>query len=497
MKSVLRPKSIFGKLFVNFLVVILITLIAIGALLSYLVEKYFYGMREFEIKQQAETVANLIHDSLGDNNPETIPGIVAPLAESFDMKIKVLNTDGKVVARAQPENGGDVGAEALNFEQQELEQVFRGNALTKKAFGPEAKRLLVAMPLPIPKMVEEDNEPEEIMGIITLDAPLKGIEDTIAHISKLILISGLGATLIAGFIAFSLSKKIAQPLRSINKSARELAAGNFRSRIKVDGDGEIAQITRAFNYAAAEIEKTVLEQKKLAVLRKNLLDNVSHDFRTPLSAIRGYTELMLDGLVPADDQCKYLHLILDNSKYLDHLLQDLMDLSSIESGDVKLKRESLKVHEVAQRSFDSILTRADSKNIAVEMKINQRLPNITADRDRMHQILVNLLENAVQYTPEDGSIWLRAYPSAEKNRIVFEVEDTGIGIPPVEHSRIWERFYKVDKSRGNAKRSPGLGLAITRQLVELHGGSASVDSRPGRGSTFRVSIPIEQSYTKY
>jgi signal transduction histidine kinase len=489
MKYFFQPRSIFGKLLTNFLIVILITLIAVGALLSYLVEKYFYGMREFEIKQQAETVANLIQDSLGDNTPEIIPDVVAPLAKSLDMKIKVLDINGEVVARALPEGGDNPTVEGLNFEEQELEQVFKGNALTKKAFGPGAKRLLVAMPLPIPKMVDEEENPEEIIGIITLDAPLKGIEDTIANLSKLILLSGLGATFIAGFIAFSLSRKIAQPLRAINKSARELAAGNFKSRIHVERDDEIGQITSAFNYAAAEIEKTVLEQKKLAVLRKNLLDNVSHDFRTPLSAIQGYTELMLDGLLPPEDRSKYLHLILDNSKHLDRLLQDLMELSSIESGDVKLKKEYLRAQEIAQRSYNSISTRADSKNISIKLQVSERLPAIIADRDRMHQILVNLLGNAVQYTPEGGTVWLRAYPAADKDRIVFEIEDTGVGIPPDEQGRIWERFYKVDKARGNAKKSPGLGLAITRQLVELHGGDVDVDSKPGRGSTFRVSIP--------
>ncbi len=495
MRRFIRPKSIFGKLLLSFMAVIFITLIAVGALLSYLVEKYFYGVRELEIKQQAEIAANLIQETLDKDKGEQIPDIVTPLAESFDMEIRVLNAEGQAVARTLPSKGEHRGVEALSFEKHELEQVFMGNALTKKAFGPGAKRLLVAMPIPVPKMLEENDELEEVKGIIILDAPLKGIEDTIAHLSKLIILSGLGATLIAGFIAFSLSRNIAQPLRSINRSARELASGNFKSRIPVTGNDEIAQITRAYNYAAAEIEKTVLEQKKLALMRKNLLDNVSHDFRTPLSAIRGYTELMLDGLLPPEDQYKYLHLILDNSMYLNRLLQDLLELSSIESGDIRLNREPLQVGELVSRSVNSAMARAARKNIRLRLRIEDGLPNLQADPHRMHQVLINLLDNAVQYTPKGGTIWLRAYSSKDGNSILFEVEDTGIGIPRDEQDKIWERFYKVDKSRGDAKKSPGLGLSIARQLVEIHGGSIKVTSQRGQGSIFSVSLPIDPDTT--
>jgi len=491
MKILSAPKSIFGKLIVSFLIVIIITLVSVGGMLSYLMEKYFYGMREWQVKQQAETMASLLYDSLDENNMEQLSEIITPLAQSLDMKIRVLDADGKVVASAFPRGWDNSRVEGFDFERQEIEQVYKGNALTKKAFGPGAKRLLLAMPLPFPEMAEDFESPQEIIGIITLDSPLKGIEDTVTHLSKLILYSGAAAILISGFIAFSLSQKIAGPLRAMNRSAREIAEGNFKSRIEVKPDDEIGQIANTFNYAAAEIEKTVAEQKKLAVLRKNLLDNVSHDFRTPLSAIRGYSELMLDGLLPPQDHNKYLGLILDNTKHLGRLLQDLMELSSIEGGHLVLRSEYLDVHNTAKRSLNNILTQAESKDLQVHLQVSEQTPQIYADQDRMNQILINLLENAVQYTPAGGRVWLKSYPSSEKDMVVFEVGDTGIGISKEEQDRIWERFYKVDKARGNAKRSSGLGLAITKQLVELQGGITEVESSLGQGSIFKVSMPTQ------
>ncbi|MFO8060124.1 MAG: HAMP domain-containing sensor histidine kinase [Bacillota bacterium] len=484
-------KSIFGRLLVSFLLVILIALISVGGMLSYLMERYFYGMREWQIKQQAESMASSIQDSLDGDDMQKVHEVIASLAHSVGMQISVFDSEGKLVTQSIPEDVGDYASEGFNFDEHEIESVFEGNTITKKAFGPGARSLLIAIPLPLVSPTEEVEDPAEITGMITLHAPLKGIEDTIAHLSRLILYSGAVAILIAGFIAYSLSRRIARPLHAINISAMNLARGITPPRIPVDSTDEIGQIAKTFNHAAIQIERTVEEQKKLAALRKNLLDNVSHDFRTPLSAIRGYSELMLDGLLPPEQHDRYLNLILDNTKYLDRLLHDLIDLSSLESSHAVLKYESLEAQGVARRSLDSIMTRAEEKSIDVALQVSEELPELYADPDRIQQVLINLLENALQYTEAGGRVWLRAYQADE--HIVFEVADTGIGIPEDEQEKIWERFYKVDRSRYDAKRSSGLGLAISRQIVELHGGYVEVESEPECGSTFRAFIPAQES----
>lgn len=326
------------------------------------------------------------------------------------------------------------------------------------------------------------------MGAVTLSVPLRGIEETLAQISRLMLYSGIIGVSIAAIVAFSLSKTFAHPLQKMSRAALDMAAGNFHCTVNEESDDEIGGLVKTFNYSVEQVEKNLEEQKRLEDLRRNLVANVSHELKAPLASVRGFSELMLDGLIDEKEKERYLQIILDNSVHLSKLVDDLLTLSHLESGQVVLEQKELNVDDLARWSFDSITPQGDQKGIKLLYNIEPGLPLIIGDRHRLHEVLVNLLENALAYTPPGGEVSLEVYQN--QGQVVFEVHDTGCGISGDELPLIFERFYKVDKSRRRSGKGSGLGLAITKQLVELHGGTIEVDSGLNKGSTFRVYLPL-------
>ncbi len=489
----LKPGNLFFKLLGAHLLVVVITLLAVSLVFSYLAEEYFFSTREWELASQAEKVAEVLEEELRLENHEQVEKMASALAVSMNLKIRVIDAmEGRrgeqIISVAPIEEEEET---QLGLEQREVEYVLQGNSYSKKVFGPEMQRLLVALPV----FQEEDGEgdsgnPADVIGVITVSAPLTGVQATVAHLSRLTTYSGLIAAAVAGVLALSLSKTISNPLRVMTRAARELVGGNFRSRINVTATGEMGELAATFNQAVDEMEKTVEEQKRLQELRQNLVANVSHEFRVPLTSIQGFAEAMLDGLVEEEEKEKCLRLILDNTFYVKRLVSDLLELSSIESGHIQLQWEKISTSRLMDRVIHSAQPKAKGKNISLEYE-QKHLPSyVEADEDRLFQVLINLLENALTYTPPGGQIKVEA--REVEDNIVFMVRDSGAGIPAEDLPHIWERFYKVDKARNRAHKGKGLGLAITKELVHLHGGEVSVESAPGKGSTFYVYLPQQQ-----
>lgn len=484
-----RRGSLFFKLLSAHLFIVLITLLSVNFFLSHLVEEYFFSAREWELTAQAEKVAEVMEEEILTGNREEIKKVAGALALSMDVKIRVIDPaksprlqKEQVIVAAPRESEEET---QLGLEQSEIEHVLQGNSLSKKVFGPEMQRLLVA--IPVFENTNSSSNPGNVISVITVSAPLAGVEATIAQISRMSTYSGLFAAAVAGILALSLAKTISNPLQVMTRAARELLQGNFSSRINVNTTGEMEELVATFNQAVEEIEKTVKEQKRLQNLQQNLVANVSHEFRAPLTSIQGFAEAILDGHVKEDEKENCLHIVLDNTRYLNRLVNDLLELSSIESGDIQLHWEHVSPISLAKRVVDSNQPKIQDKQIEMENQIDPNLPSIWGDEDRLFQVLNNLMENAIHYTPRGGTIKIKAVHQNEE--IVFSVQDNGPGIPSEDISHIWDRFYKVDKSRNRAHKGKGLGLCIVKELVHLHQGRVSVHSIPGKGSTFYVFLP--------
>ena len=228
--------------------------------------------------------------------------------------------------------------------------------------------------------------------------------------------------------------------------------------------------------------------RQLEQVRTEFVANVSHELRTPLTAIQGYLETLLGGAIddPAHAR-RFLEVVFRHTERLGRLLNDLTDLSNIELGRVSLQRGPVALGEVVDGTLDIIRAKADAGGVRLEARLPAELPAVQADRDRLAQILINLVDNAVKYTPRGGQVAVEA--AAGEGLVEVAVVDTGVGIPPADLPRITERFYRVDRARSRELGGTGLGLAIVKHLVAAHGGTLVIESRPGEGTRVRVTLP--------
>jgi two-component system phosphate regulon sensor histidine kinase PhoR len=242
------------------------------------------------------------------------------------------------------------------------------------------------------------------------------------------------------------------------------------------------------------------ELRRLEIIRKDFVANVSHELRTPLTSIKGYIEALLDGAKDdPETSTQFLNIILKQSDRLNLILEDLLQLSKIESGQVLFKREPLHIQSVIERTLAMIKPMADKKGHRLVSFVEDNLPAVLGDEDRLMQVLSNLLDNAVKYTPEKGTITVAAHPvfgDAEQSAIAIAVElsvtDTGLGIPEGDRPRVFERFYRIDKARSRELGGTGLGLAIVKHIVEGLGGRVWAEANTPTGSRFVVRLPVQQ-----
>jgi len=232
----------------------------------------------------------------------------------------------------------------------------------------------------------------------------------------------------------------------------------------------------------------ITELRRLERIRQDFVANVSHELRTPVSNIKGYAETLLEGAMDDKENAKeFMGIIYQEASRLSNLIDDLLDLSKIESGRVKMEFIPLDIAPVLKRTFGVLEKTIKEKNLSVSINIPEGLPQVLADEKRLNQVFLNLLDNAVKYTNEGGAINVVAFESGRFVQI--DITDTGIGIPEIDLPRIFERFYRVDKARSRELGGTGLGLSIVKHIVLSHGGQVWVKSRPGQGSTFSFTIP--------
>jgi two-component system phosphate regulon sensor histidine kinase PhoR len=232
----------------------------------------------------------------------------------------------------------------------------------------------------------------------------------------------------------------------------------------------------------------VTDLKRLERVRQDFVANVSHELRTPLTAIRGYVEALLDeGLENASQAKEFLRIIERHSQRMEKIVSDLLVLSEMESPDRMLNRAPLHLPALISSAIETLRPLNESKRQTVQLRVSSQLPSIMGDGQKIHQVIINLLQNAITYTPEGGQIAVevRGVP----NGVEVLVSDNGIGIPPPDLPRIFERFYRVDRGRSREMGGTGLGLSIVKHIVEAHGGWVTAESKPGQGSRFTFFLP--------
>ncbi len=302
-----------------------------------------------------------------------------------------------------------------------------------------------------------------------------------AGFNEALMYATLAAMLVAVALSFLFTRSVIAPVSAMSFATQRIADGRYDERVNVNGADELAQLALSFNQMAEKLNE-------IESMRRRLIGDVSHELRTPLTAIKGSMEGLMDGVLPATDETfQQVHAEADR---LNRLVDDLQELSRVEARSYELDIRPVDISALVRTVIKRLTTQAESKRISLDFELAPDLPHILADEDRATQVLTNLTGNALQYTPEGGRVIISA--KQIKNEVQIAVRDTGIGIPPEHLANIFDRFYRVDKSRScQSGGGSGIGLTIARALIEAHGGHIWVESEgDGKGSMFNFTLPI-------
>lgn len=312
-------------------------------------------------------------------------------------------------------------------------------------------------------------------SMVDLDANFRGA------LNSALLIAGMAATVTATAISVYVSRRIVRPIRAMTRASQHIAEGHYRERLAIYGEDELAELTGSFNRMAAALEDT-------ENMRRQLIADVSHELKTPLASIKGYMEGLQDGVIaPTPETFQQVHREADR---LQRLVQDLQELSRVEAALLQLDLKPHRAGNIVDSVVALLQPQFDEKGVALTLELPEEPVYVRVDFDRIRQVLINLLGNALQYTPPGGRVTLGAARAG--SMVHFSLKDTGIGLEPQDLERVFQRFYRVDQSRSRASGGSGIGLTIARHIVEAHGGQMRAESPGlGQGSTFHFTLPAD------
>lgn len=320
------------------------------------------------------------------------------------------------------------------------------------------------------------------VGAAIVAMPVANMRPFIIEIFKNFLLAAILALALAFVFVYLMTYQMIKPLRSMSAATRSFAKGDFSYRVHVDGNDEMAELAAAFNAMAQSLATTEAS-------RRNFVANVSHELKTPMTTIGGFIDGILDGTIPQEKEAYYLKIVSDEVKRLSRLVREMLNMSKIEAGELKIKPTEFDISEKLFRILVSFEQTLDKRRIEIRGFEQIRGITVEADDDMIHQVIYNLIDNAVKFTNDGGYIQLTA--KTEDDFAVISIKNSGEGIRSEELGRIFERFYKVDKSRSKDVKGTGLGLYIVKNIVEMHGGTIKADSVKGEYSEFTFKLPLK------
>lgn len=434
--------------------------------------------REHLIRTKAESLyseATLIAGSYAtglynsEATLETVKIQLDSLAIYLDSEIRIINPSGRIVLDTEiPINIEDV-IMVENFDP----TITNGSYYTIGDFfgNFDADVLTVLAPI---------TSNYKVRGYVAIHSDMNDINESCNSLLNISYITLAVLFLLSLIILIFFTEIVYIPLRKITYATEQYASGNMHYEFSVDSDDEIGYLAACLNYLSSEIARSEDDQKKFVA-------NVSHDFRSPLTSIRGYLEAMLDGTIPPELHEKYLSIVLNETERLTKLTNSLLTLNNLNTRGMLLDKTDFDINQVIRSTAASFEGTCRDKTIAIELVLTGDVMYVNADMGKIQQVLYNLLDNAIKFSHHNSVIKIET--SEKNNKLFVSVKDTGIGIPKEDLKLIWDRFYKSDLSRGKDKKGTGLGLSIVKEIINAHNEHINVISTPGEGSEFIFSLP--------
>lgn len=467
-------RSLFRKMLLCCSLPVLLGLLFLGPLIVTYFENYAKSTTEQELIRQGKSINAALHQSKVDD----YKSILVFFEQTLQKRITLFDQQGQIIAVSY----ADEVYSDKTFSLDNIEKLLKGEVVRKGIVSNEEHQEVLSVIIPW-------GSEEDLRGGIEINTPVETIYSASQSLREMVLWTGILASILATFASSILYWSISRPLKKIETTATEIAIGHYDKRLPPVASNELGEMALALNRLAQKLGRIEEERTTLEQRREDLLTNISHELRTPLTAIQGFVEAILDGLVQDEATLRrYLEVIEKESKHMNRLVEDLMDLIKLKDRKIQLSRYYVQVDELMEKIKITFEPQIKAKGNELHADYPAKLSPLLADAVRLEQILINLVHNANKFT-EHG--WVRMTVEEIGDHIVIAIADNGIGIPSHDLDRIWERFYKAQQSRRDQGRGAGLGLAIVKELVELHGGSIRVQSRLGQGTTFTMIFPLD------
>lgn len=477
--------NIFAKYFFLFSAIFFVVLTILGTTLTFLVNAYTQNQNTQLLKENTQSIAKSVNSTLisQDMNyrynveKEMICRSLRIISTSIDADIYVCDVEGNIIMCKElagtlpffgqfspcPYHSTYVMSDYL------LQRVYEGEYVGKSTINGESS-YIVGCPI---------YSGDDIIGSVFATTTASSNALTFA-VLRMFLYSAFLCFLLGFICIWRLTKSFVRPLQQMSTAAKQFAIGDFSYRVKINGDDELAELGRAFNDMADALD--TLESS-----RRSFVSNVSHELRTPMTSIGGFIDGILDGTIPKDKQAYYLDIVSQEIKRLSRLVVAMLNMSKIESGSFEMKPQN---YDISDQIIHILLTfeqKIEEKKIEIIGLENFKPTYIVADTDMIYQVIYNIFDNAVKFTNEGGYIKVDMIDS--NGTVEVHIKNSGIGINQSELSRVFERFYKVDKSRSLDAKGAGLGLYIVKMMVEMHGGSIYAKSEDEHSAEFVFKLP--------
>ncbi|SEF79537.1 HAMP domain-containing protein [Caloramator fervidus] len=463
-------KSLFTKLISTYFVILAISFGLVAIFLSQWFYNYSVNEKANTLIKQGVILNEIVSDYINKKiNKEKLNNEITMLSKLLGARIWVVDKYGYIYSYAGDKINDD---KQLNY--LEFQEVINGKVIVKRdSFKGLFSRPMLTVGVPV---YVNDN----VLSVVFLHAPLDEIKVALKKVYIVIWLSATFATIISIFIIYYISEKILIiPLSKINETAKAISKGEFEKRVEINSEDEIGKLAVSFNYMADTLQN-------LENMRRNFIANVSHELRSPMTSINGFISGMLDGTIPQDKWVKYLSIVHDEIKRLIRLINDLLDLASLESGEFSLNMGVFDINELIRQRIIKFEDKINKKNINVNVVLMDKKMLVKGDRDRIDQVLTNIIDNAIKFVNQGGNIEIKT--EIKEDRLLVSIFNDGPPIPKEDIKYIWDRFHKGDKSRTKGGGT-GLGLSIVRQIINKHNQTIWVESGE-KGTKFTFTLEI-------
>lgn len=462
----MKWNSIVVKLGSSILIIVLIILLPLG----FITQQIFLGFYYNKIQDQLIDLSNRYSHSITSIDDKDILTMFETLAKMTDQEIVIVNQQGKVVA-----NSGLPGVVEINKNTiRDVSSLKMGSFIKDEFYDKRLKNSYLYIGRPLFSQ-------HQFIGAIYVFSSIDQIIKSVDIVKKLLILAGIGSLMLAMGIIFMVSRRLANPLIEMTDVTKRIAKGDLKSRVIVTNKDEIGLLAESINDLAIELDHYRSN-------RQEFFASISHELRTPITYIEGYVHALKNQLYQSNEEEEtYLSIIQQESNRMSKLVSDLFELSKMEEGKFPIYLEKIDLIEVMENAVMKTNLKAKEKGLELLFDNQLIVPFIKADGARLEQVIINLIENAISYTNKG---FIKINIGSKEKYLVVLIEDTGNGIPEKDLPYLFDRFYRVEKSRSRIYGGTGLGLAIVKQLIILQNGSINVDSKVGEGSKFEITLPI-------